>query len=536
MLALRVAVLLLLATSAFSASADDWRNRTVYQLVTDRFATSDTSGPHCDTSDRQYCGGTWKGIIKKLDYIQSMGFDAIWISPVVANVEGNTSYGEAFHGYWTQDINSLNSHFGTEDDLKALSSALHNRSMYLMVDVVVNHMVSSSDPPDYSSFAPFSDQSQFHDECFISDWNNQTEIEQCWLGDTNVPLADLNTEDDEVVKALNAWIHDLVHEYRIDGVRIDTVKHIRRDFWPEFAASAGVFTLGEISQNDTSYVAPYTEVIDSVLDYPTWSTLVTAFQNSAGNITALAGNVWAAQASYKNGEMMTGSFLENHDQPRFQSLTSDEALVKNAMAWPFVQDGIPILYYGQEQGYQGGLDPANREALWLSGYDQDKPLVTHVKILNAARRASIAANSKYLTTPAKLYAVTPSTLAVSKPPMLALLTNVGNSSDVTWNVPDAGYRAHQELVDVLTCSTVVADKKGGVLVHSVQGHPQILLPTWALSQTGSLCSNMAVAGGQASSASPRPQPLFSEIVADAMPIGITLALAFIASQSSPLVG
>ena len=57
--------------------------------------------------------------------------------------------------------------------------------------------------------------------------------------------------------------------------------------------------------------------------------------------------------------------------------------------------------------------------------------------------------------------------------MLALLTNVGNSSDVTWNVPDAGYRAHQELVDVLTCSTVVADKKGGVLVHSVQGHPQV---------------------------------------------------------------
>ena len=160
--------------------------------------------------------------------------------------------------YWTQDINSLNSHFGTEDDLKALSLALHNRSMYLMVDVVVNHMVSSSDPPDYSSFAPFSDQSQFHDECFISDWNNQTEVEQCWLGDTNVPLADLNTEDDEVVKALNAWIHDLAHEYRIDGVRIDTVKHIRRDFWPDFAASAGVFTLGEISQNDTSYVAPYT--------------------------------------------------------------------------------------------------------------------------------------------------------------------------------------------------------------------------------------------------------------------------------------
>ena len=63
----------------------------------DRFATIDTSGPHCDTSDPQYCGGTWQGIVKKLDYMQSIGFDVVWISPVVVNVEWNTSYGEAYH-------------------------------------------------------------------------------------------------------------------------------------------------------------------------------------------------------------------------------------------------------------------------------------------------------------------------------------------------------------------------------------------------------------------------------------------------------
>ncbi|KAI0753795.1 glycoside hydrolase family 13 protein [Fomes fomentarius] len=547
-----------LVTCALAATADDWRNRTIYQLVTDRFATSDESGPKCDTSNRQYCGGTWKGVISKLDYIQDLGFDAIWISPVVANVEGNTSYGEAFHGYWTQELDSLNDHFGGDEDLKALSTALHNRSMYLMVDVVANHMASSSDPPEYSALSPFSSKSSFHSECFISNWDNQTEIEQCWLGDTNLPLADLNTEDDEVVKTLYAWIQKLVGEYGIDGVRIDTVKHIRKDFWPDFVKSAGVFTLGEIEQNDVNYVAPYTQILDSVLDYPTWFALVSAFQNATGNLTALASNVWAAQAAYKSGEMMTGSFLENHDQPRFGSLTDDQALVKNAMAWPFVQDGIPILYYGQEQGYQGGPDPANREALWLSGYIQDKPLVTHVKILNAARRAAITANSSYLTTPvrpfprfhissptyiwhinrvqAKLYAVTPSTLAVSKPPMLALLTNTGYASDgPTWNVPDAGYAPHEELVDVLTCNTVYADTHGGVLVHGSHGLPQILLPPSALSPNGSLCSNMGTAGRQASSGSSGPRPHTSKVIADAMTIGLALALAFIASHSSLLV-
>ena len=69
------------------------------QVMTDRFALADESYPACDPAAAEYCGGTWRGLEKHLDYIQGMGFDAIWISPIVANVEGNTSYGEAFHGY-----------------------------------------------------------------------------------------------------------------------------------------------------------------------------------------------------------------------------------------------------------------------------------------------------------------------------------------------------------------------------------------------------------------------------------------------------
>lgn len=162
------------------------------------------------------------------------------------------------NSYWTQDINSLNSHFGTADDLKALSSALHSRGMYLMVDVVVNHMVGTADPPNYSAFQPFSSQSDFHAECFVQNYDNQTEVEQCWLGDKNVPLVDLNTEDNNVVSTMNNWISTLVSNYSVDGVRIDTVKHVRKDFWPDFAKSAGVFTIGEVLNNETSYVSAYT--------------------------------------------------------------------------------------------------------------------------------------------------------------------------------------------------------------------------------------------------------------------------------------
>ena len=61
-----------------------WKQRSIYQLLTDRFAVTGggNGGPDLDYLSRQYCGGTWQGVISKLDYIQGMGFDAVWISPV----------------------------------------------------------------------------------------------------------------------------------------------------------------------------------------------------------------------------------------------------------------------------------------------------------------------------------------------------------------------------------------------------------------------------------------------------------------------
>lgn len=76
---------LLLTASSFlpvavAKTAAEWRELSIYQVLTDRFATTDGTSPTCGITD--YCGGTWKGIENKLDYIQGMGFDAVWISPV----------------------------------------------------------------------------------------------------------------------------------------------------------------------------------------------------------------------------------------------------------------------------------------------------------------------------------------------------------------------------------------------------------------------------------------------------------------------
>ncbi|KAJ6568868.1 GH13 alpha-amylase precursor [Mycena capillaripes] len=507
---------LILVTPVFAASAADWSTKSIYQLVTDRFAMSNDSSTPCDTSLRTYCGGSWAGLTTHLDYIQEMGFDAVWISPIVANVD-NTAYGDGYHGYWSRDIDTLNPRFGTSEDLKALSAALHTRGMYLMLDVVINHYAgiptnttSSSDFSfDFSTLQPFGTQADFHPQCFITDYMNQTDVEQCWLGDARLPLPDVDTEDPAVVATLTKWIRDTVEEYDVDGVRLDTVKHIRRDFWTGFSASAGVFTLGEVLTDDPPYAASYLGAVDGVFDYPKWYRLTAAFASPAGNLSALQASPALTSLAPGSAQtpFVTAAFLENHDQPRFPAYTADAALQRNALAWVFVGDGIPVLYYGQEQGYQGGADPSNREALWLSGYETTKLGVALVKALNAARKQAIAAGAGFVTTPARyLPQPDPHTLVLSKPPLLALLTNVGtpststtstaNDSAVAWRIPPGVYAPGTVLVDVLACKTfIITAASGAAPVPAEGGMPRVLLPASVLSRAGGACPALASASG-----------------------------------------
>ncbi|KAG2086680.1 glycoside hydrolase family 13 protein [Suillus cothurnatus] len=490
--------------TSLAATPDDWRTRSIYQIITDRFALADedngiASTVSCDTGARDYCGGSWKGAIDHLDYIKQMGFDAVWISPIYSNIEGMTPYGAGYHGYWPQDIYSVNQHFGSANDLKNLSSALHERDMFLMIDIVVNHMLttlplnvtsSSFEAPQNSSatdITPFADMDDLHPLCFIEDYSNQTEVEQCWLGDATLPYADVDTENPNVVGTLNHWIQDVVSNFSVDGLRLSTVKFVSPQFWQDFTREAGVFAIGEVMSNDTNYTSSYTQVMNAVLDYPTWYALVPAFKSPEGNLSALATVVTQSQQLYSCGAFMTGSFLDNHDQARFKHLVSDAALVANAAVWPFIHDGIPIIYNGQEQGLSGGYPPANHEAIWTTRYNNESAEYLAFKNLNRARKIAMYANTYFLTTPMEfLETNTNNTLAIWKPPMLTLLTNAGSTS-ARWNVTHKLFRPHQHIVDVLTCDVHVADERGGVTMESPAGLPKVFMPATALKNSPDLC-------------------------------------------------
>lgn len=487
-----------LVHGALALDAAGWRNQSIYQVITDRFARDDGTTPLCDTSAAKYCGGTWKGITNKLDYIQNLGATAVWISPVVKNIEGDiNSAGEAYHGFWAEDIYQINSHFGTEDDLKELAASLHSRGMFLMVDVAPNHVGLTTEAGNYTNYVPFNHQDYYHDECSI-EWNNRTSEQLCWLEG----LPDLRTETDAVRQVYSAWIKDLVANYSIDGIRIDTALEIEPEFWTNGGVkkAAGVFLLAEINHSNPETLAPYQQYIDGYMDYSSWNWFTDAFQSTDASFYTLYAGTNQLASMTDIDPSLFGTFLENHDQVRFPYRNTDVALAKNAIAIAMLRDGIPIVYYGQEQHYDGGAVPLNREAMWLGtdGYDIYSDLYGWIQQTNKIRAHAAEYNANYLTNRTKAIFYSNATnsasnvIAFRKAQVVSMFTNGGvDAVDTTvYHLDSAvtGYDSGAELIDVLNCVSFQVDSNGKLSLQMPSGGlPRVFLPQ---DQADGLCNNV----------------------------------------------
>ena len=360
-------LIFLLVSTISSKTKEEWRSRSIYQILTDRFArTSDTG--YCNYN--QYCGGNYQGIISKLDYIKGMGFDAIWVSPIVENTEGS------YHGYHFTNLYNLNYHFGSEDDFKALVTACHNKDIWVMVDVVANH--AGPVGTDFGQINPFNSADHYHDWCDINDWNNQWEVENCRL----CGLPDLKQENDWVTQKLCDWISDLVQKYNLDGIRIDTIMEVPKWFWDKFRASAGVFQIGEAFNGNPSYVADYQNHLDSVFNYPLYYKIKYSFCGSFRNLEYY----WFNERNIFPAPEYAAVFVENHDNPRWLNECNDRSKFTNAVIFSLLWEGIPVFYYAGEQYYSGGADPNNREPLW-DNYNTNSQLYILLGKINALRKS-----------------------------------------------------------------------------------------------------------------------------------------------------
>jgi len=373
-------VLAMLMANTNARTAEEWKTRSVYQIITDRFARTEDNETPC-TDLFKYCGGTFKGIENKLDYIQGMGFDAIWISPVVENTE------QGYHGYWVKNLYTINPEFGTEEELRELIQACHDRDIWVMVDVVANHIGyvpnQNDTNHDFSEIVPFNKMEYFNEfeNCDFIDYSNQSKVELCWLSG----LPDLNQNEPFVRQKLLEWIKEFVQKWNFDALRIDTIPHVSKPFWAEFSKQSGVYTIGEVLNFNIEYLASYQGPVDGVLNYAMFTALRNSFQNK-GPMTGIEEYYERAKRTWAD-QTLLGNFVDNHDNNRFLADSDNIRGFKSALAFSIAAEGIPMVYYGDEHAYHGGKDPLNREAMFQD-FNTDTDIYGFLKTINGARKTT----------------------------------------------------------------------------------------------------------------------------------------------------
>lgn len=544
-----------------------------YFVLPDRFANGDTGNDKggltgtrlatgYDPTDKGfYQGGDLKGLTKKLDYIKGLGTTAIWMAPIFKNqpVQGEGANASAgYHGYWITDFTQVDPHFGTNQDLENLISKAHAKGMKVFFDVITNHTADVVDYEeksyDYLSKGAFpyltKDGEPFDDADYADGTRDFPDVDTdsfartptvsaakknvkvpSWLNDPTMyhnrgdstfagesstngdfsGLDDLWTERPEVVSGMEKIYEKWVRDFRIDGFRIDTVKHVNMEFWTQwataldsYAAKRGrddFFMFGEVYSADTNITSPYVTQgrLDATLDFP-FQEAARSYASQGGSAQKLA-SVFGDDYKYttdKANAYEQVTFLGNHDMGRIGTFlkqdnpnaTDAQILAKDELAneLMFLSRGNPVVYYGDEQGFTGaGGDKDARQTLFASktadyldddqigtdrthasdAYDTAAPLYRQISTLSKLRKANPALadgiqTERYAADGAGVYAFSRIDAKTGVEYVVAF-NNAGEQKSATFATGSAGMK-FRGIYGTSSESTSGADKKVTVTV------------------------------------------------------------------------
>lgn len=387
----------------------DWSDAILYSVLIDRFADGDATN-NADVDRRNpgaYHGGDLQGLTQHLDEIAALGATAIWINPVVKQIdtpvwaqgppgsgwEGGFEHW-AFHGYWAEDFERLEPHFGSEAQLKALVEAAHARGLKVLLDVVYNH-------PGYGA--------HYLTDLATRDWLRERQTDcaadplTCQVGD----LPDFRTELPEVREYLFRAHLGLARRVGLDGFRLDTVKHVEHDFWQAQRARSraelgpSFFLLGEVWGGSYEVLDPWfaSDEMDAGFDF-SFRGGCQGFVEGKGRTVAFAAYL-RKRHQVREGYHLA-HYLSSHDEPLFlHELGNDLQKFKLCVALQMTSLGIPVIYYGEEVARRGGAWPTNRGDMpWGrrtvapgNGVPRDEALRDYYRQLIALRRAHPALSS-----------------------------------------------------------------------------------------------------------------------------------------------
>ncbi|WP_448563369.1 alpha-amylase family glycosyl hydrolase [Thalassotalea ganghwensis] len=393
-----------------------------YFVLPDRFSNGDTANDMGDknipisyggfdpTNEMAFHGGDLLGLKDKLPYLSQLGITSIWLTPILRNqaVQGDIS---GYHGYWVLDFTEIDPHIGSNADLKVLIDQAHQHNIKIFFDIITNHTADVikykechgedgsgwSESGEACPYISLSEMARGKKYSTVIQAGNEALKTPAWLndpvhyhnqGDSTFSgenslngdffgLDDLNTESQDVVDGMIAIYKNIITEFKPDGFRIDTVKHVNIEFWQQFipaldahAKAQGIknfFMFGEVYSGDPVELSRFTSegTLPSVLDFGLQSALYQTLIEQKP--THVFDQLFAQDALYKNANQLL-NFTGNHDMGRFayllsiQQRFSDQEIAKRfklATAISYFVRGVPVIYYGDEQGFIGTGDNHN---------------------------------------------------------------------------------------------------------------------------------------------------------------------------------
>jgi glycosidase len=365
-----------------------------------------------ESAATKWNGGTLKGVKSKLQYLKKLGITTIWLSPILKQ----PIYSDNYHGYGTQNFLEIDPHIGSKEDLIDLVESAHALDIYVIMDVIINHtgdifsykeeqciyngqtfpvkgfrdeegnatldFVKNINYDINSAIWPveLQDSENFYRKGQINDWETYPEyVEGDFMTLKTLNLGSSDEEHFDAPESLNVLIK--VFKYWIaladlDGFRIDTVKHVKWEATNHFTQSIHEFSksigkdnfylIGEITGGMNFAIKTLKKTgLDAALGinnipeamekvakgYEAPETYFDIFSNS--EILGDKENLW-----YKD-KIVT--MFDDHDmvsqdaemKQRFTADTSSKGLLLNCLFLNVFTSGIPCIYYGTEQGFDG---------------------------------------------------------------------------------------------------------------------------------------------------------------------------------------
>lgn len=367
------------------------RNAIVYNIFPDSFATA-RRYISCQPTSRDWngqitagkLGGTIRGVLDNLDYIQELGATCIYLNPIFAAGE--------YHKYDLLDYYHIDPCFGTDEEFRQLVDACHERKMRVIIDGVFNHV-------GWHFFA-FEDVVRNGKASRYRDWFYHLEFPvirpddpdtyptyECFGYERMMPKT--NTRNSEVIDYFCEVGRYWVREFDIDGWRLDVASEIDDNFWRAFRSAVksekrDCILIGEVWESAQHWLNG--DIFDSTMNYDFRKHCRRFFAEQSITAMEFDARVTNMRMRYKLPVLYAQlNLLDSHDVSRFLSLCEqDPARMQLAVLFQMTFVGIPSVFYGDECGLYGVQECEYRHEMDWSG--TSRPLMEFYRAAMALRR------------------------------------------------------------------------------------------------------------------------------------------------------